>query len=95
MSSHDRICACVSEIDRRDATAGLPGLDTPLEARPGGSTTSKLGGFYGKQKFLLRGTVCVTGGTQVESSNITLVFGAPASGHFGSQPINGAVRVRK
>jgi|ERR1022692_265746 hypothetical protein len=40
-------------------------------------------------------TVCVTGGTQVESSNITLVFGAPASGHFGSQPINGAVRVRK
>lgn len=40
-------------------------------------------------------TVCVTGGTQVESSNITLVFGAPASGHFGSQAINGAVRVRK
>jgi hypothetical protein len=40
-------------------------------------------------------TVCVTGGTQVEYSNITLVFGAPASGHFGSQPINGAVRVRK
>jgi len=40
-------------------------------------------------------TVCVTGGTQVEYSNITLVFSAPASGHFGSQPINGAVRVRK
>jgi hypothetical protein len=40
-------------------------------------------------------TVCVTGGTQVEFSNITLVFGAPASGHFGSQPINGAVRARK
>jgi hypothetical protein len=40
-------------------------------------------------------TVCVTGGTQVEFSNVTLVFGAPASGHFGSQPINGAVRARK
>ena len=40
-------------------------------------------------------TVCVTEGAQVESSNITLVFGAPASGHFGSQPINGAVRDRK
>jgi hypothetical protein len=37
-------------------------------------------------------TVCVTGGTQVEFSNITLVFGKPASGHFGSQAINGAVR---
>jgi hypothetical protein len=36
-------------------------------------------------------TVCVTGGTQVRFSNLTLVFGSPASGHFGSQPINGAV----
>ena len=36
-------------------------------------------------------TVCVTGGTQVGFSNITLVFGMPASGHFGSQAINGAV----
>jgi hypothetical protein len=40
-------------------------------------------------------TVCVTGGTQVGTSNITLVFGTPASGHFGTQPINGAVRVRE
>ena len=40
-------------------------------------------------------TVCVTGGTQVGFSNITLVFGTPASGHFGSQAINGAVRVRE
>jgi hypothetical protein len=37
-------------------------------------------------------TVCVTGGTQVGFSNVTLVFGMPASGHFGSQAINGAVR---
>jgi hypothetical protein len=40
-------------------------------------------------------TVCVTGGTQARFSNITLVFGLPASGHFGSQAINGAVRVRE
>jgi len=39
--------------------------------------------------------VCITGGTDVEFSNVTLVFGAPASGHLGSQPINGAVRARK
>jgi hypothetical protein len=37
-------------------------------------------------------TVCVTGGTQVGFSNVTLVFGLPASGHFGSQAINGVVR---
>jgi len=37
-------------------------------------------------------TVCITGGTQVGFSNITLVFGMPASGHFGLQAINGAVR---
>jgi hypothetical protein len=38
-------------------------------------------------------TVCVTGETQARFSNVTLVFGTPASGHFGSQAINGAVRV--
>lgn len=44
-------------------------------------------------------TVCVTGSTQVEFSNVTLVFPATnpdgsknlAAGHFGSQPINGVV----
>lgn len=39
--------------------------------------------------------VCVTGGSQVKFSNITLAFGAPASGHFGMQPINGAVGAAK
>lgn len=38
-------------------------------------------------------TVCVTGGIKVGFSNVTLVFGTPASGHFGSQAINGVVRV--
>jgi len=37
-------------------------------------------------------TVCVTGGSQVRFSNITLVLGSPASKHFGTQPINGVVR---
>jgi hypothetical protein len=36
--------------------------------------------------------VCVSGGTQVEYSNMTMVFGAPASTHFGSQAIHGVVR---
>jgi hypothetical protein len=37
-------------------------------------------------------TVCVTGGTQVAFSNIALVFGMPANGHFGAQAIKGTVR---
>lgn len=40
--------------------------------------------------------VCIDGGTSVGTvmpySNITLVFGAPASGHFGPQAIHGVVR---
>ncbi len=36
--------------------------------------------------------VCITGGDEVSTSNITLVFGAPANTHFGSQAIHGVVR---
>ena len=39
--------------------------------------------------------VCVNGGTDVPFSNVTLVFGTPASGHFGSQAIHGVVRKSK
>ena len=41
--------------------------------------------------------ICIDGGTAVGTvvpySNVTLVFGAPATGHFGSQAIHGVVRV--
>jgi len=52
------------------------------------------GGFppFAPQGQLSQLMVCITGGTQIEFSNITLVFGTPASGHFGPPPINGAVR---
>ncbi len=36
--------------------------------------------------------VCVTGGADVSYSNITLVFGGPATTHFGPQAIDGVVR---
>ena len=39
--------------------------------------------------------VCVNGGSDVPFSNVTLVFGSPASGHFGSQAIHGVVRESK
>lgn len=36
--------------------------------------------------------VCVTGGTEVPYSNMTMVFGGPAMHHFGTQAIHGVVR---
>ncbi len=40
--------------------------------------------------------VCITGGADVQFSNVTLVLTGPATGHFGSHAINGVVRtVRK
>lgn len=36
--------------------------------------------------------VCISGGSEVSLSNVTLVFGAPASSHFGPQAIHGVVR---
>jgi len=36
-------------------------------------------------------TICVLGGNNVTFSNITLTLGAPASGHFGMQPVHGVV----
>ena len=36
--------------------------------------------------------VCVTGGTDVAYSNMTVVMTGPATGHFGTQPIHGVVR---
>lgn len=36
--------------------------------------------------------VCVTGGGEVPYSNMTMVFGGPATTHFGTQPIHGVVK---
>ena len=35
--------------------------------------------------------ICITGGSQVQFSNMTLVYNGPATAHFGSQPIHGVV----
>ena len=36
-------------------------------------------------------TICVLGGGDVKFSNVTIAFGLPASGHFGTQAIHGVV----
>ena len=48
--------------------------------------------FSKNQTVLSPLQVCITGGTEVTFSNVTLVFGAPATGHFGTQAIHGVVR---
>jgi hypothetical protein len=52
------------------------GSNAPFETTPPSSTLQ----------------VCVTGGTEVPYSNVSLVFGGPATTHFGSQAIHGVVR---
>ncbi len=36
--------------------------------------------------------VCVMGGSEVDFSNVTLVYSGPATTHFGPQPIHGVVK---
>jgi hypothetical protein len=36
--------------------------------------------------------VCIIGGSDIEYSNVTLVYTGPATGHFGTQAIHGVVR---
>jgi hypothetical protein len=36
--------------------------------------------------------ICIMGGSEVNYSNLTLVYSGPATGHFGTQPIHGVVK---
>ncbi len=83
--------ACPPEPAGNPATTGrfaingyvdITGNGSPAPFSKGGTVLSPL-------------QVCVTGGTEVEYSNITLVLGAPATGHFGTQAIHGLVRKSK
>jgi hypothetical protein len=62
----------------------------------GNATITKDGSFpppFGPELPLL--TIEITGGTgenSVPFSNVTVLFGAPAVGHFGSAPLHGVVR---
>jgi hypothetical protein len=80
--------ACPAEPPGNPATTGrfvvygyadITGNGSPAPFSKGGTVLSPL-------------QVCITGGTEVEFSNVTLVLGAPATGHFGVQPIHGIVR---
>jgi hypothetical protein len=59
-------------------TASVTGNGSPAPFEANGNPPSTL-------------QVCVTGGSQVAFSNITLVFSGPATKHFGTQAIHGLV----
>ena len=60
----------------------------------GTATTTANGGpapFESKGASTLQ--LCITGGSLVEFSNITLIYTGPATTHFGAQPIHGVVNL--
>jgi hypothetical protein len=59
------------------ATATTTGNGSPASFESKGSSTLQ---------------VCINGGSQVDFSNMTLVYSGPATGHFGAQAIHGVIR---
>ena len=94
-------------ITMKDATVsygtGLCPVNTPAATNPGFVVTglARITGNGSPAPFSKGDTVlstlqvCVSGGSDVPFSNVTLEFGSPANGHFGSQAINGVVRKSK
>src|SRR5580658_6036590 len=85
------------------ATGACPAYAPPVTTNPGFMVTGQayITGNGGPAPFSKNDTVlstlqlCVNGGTDVPYSNVSLVFGAPASGHFGTSAIHGVVREPK
>jgi hypothetical protein len=85
------------------ATGTCPTYAAPAPTNPGFMVTgwANITGNGGPAPFSKGDTVlsmlqvCVNGGSDVPFSNVTLVFGSPASGHFGSQAIRGVIRKSK
>ena len=83
--------ACPPKPTGKPPTTGRFVINGNAEITGNGSPAS----FSKNQTVLSPLQVCITGGTEVEFSNITLMLGAPATGHFGTQPIHGLVRRAK
>jgi hypothetical protein len=94
-------------ITLKDATVsyatGMCPVSTPATTNPGFMVTglASIAANGGPAPFSKGDTVlstlqvCVSGGSDVPFSNVTLVFGAPANSHFGTQAIHGVVRERR
>jgi hypothetical protein len=84
-----------------DDTSSCPPYAPPVTTNPGFMVTGPAyitgngspAPFSKNDTVLSTLQVCVNGGSDVPLSNVTLVFGTPASGHFGAQAIHGVVRL--
>jgi hypothetical protein len=89
-----------AKVSYNTDTSTCPPYAAPVPTNPGFMVTgpATITGNGGPAPFSKNDTVlstlqvCVSGGSDVPFSNVTLVFGAPASGHFGSSAIHGVVR---
>lgn len=91
---HISMTNAVVSYDTSVCPANNPPTTGPGVVVSGTATTTGNGGpapFESKGASTLQ--VCITGGSEVEFSNATLVYTGPATGHFGTQPIHGVVNL--
>jgi len=91
---HISITNATVSYDMSVCPANSPATTSAGVVVNGTATTSGNGGpapFESKGASTLQ--VCITGGAQVQFSNVTLVYTGPATTHFGTQPIHGVVNV--
>jgi hypothetical protein len=89
---HISITNAAVSYDMSVCPANSPPTTGPGVVVTGTSITTGNGGpapFEAKGASTIQ--VCITGGSQVQFSNITMVYNGPATGHFGTQPIHGVV----
>jgi hypothetical protein len=76
-------------------TSSCPAFNPPTGPGVVISGTATTTGNGGPAPFEAKGAstlqVCITGGTQVSFSNMTMVYTGPATSHFGTQAIHGLV----
>ena len=89
---HITISNATVSYDMTVCPANSPATTAAGVVVTGTATTTGNGGpasFESKGASTLQ--VCITGGSEVQFSNVTLVYTGPATGHFGPQPIHGVV----
>ena len=91
---HVTVTNATVSYDASVCPANNPATTGPAVVVTGTATTTGNGGpapFESKGASQLQ--ICITGGSQVAFSNVTLVYTGPATTHFGAQPIHGVVSV--
>jgi hypothetical protein len=89
---HIAITNAAVSYDMSVCPANNPATTSQGVVVTGTATTSGNGGpapFESKGASTLQ--ICITGGSEVQFSNVTLVYNGPATSHFGAQPIHGVV----